>query len=57
MLTIEADDVEASFREIVAFGADVVAEPYQPDGAPGDVWLATVSDPDGNYVQLASPWE
>jgi predicted enzyme related to lactoylglutathione lyase len=57
MLTIEADDVEASFKEIVAFGADVVAEPYQPDGAPGDVWLATVSDPDGNYVQLASPWE
>jgi predicted enzyme related to lactoylglutathione lyase len=57
MLMIESEDVAASFTEIVAFGAGVVAEPYQPDGAPGDVWLATISDPEGNYVQLASPWE
>jgi len=57
MLMVEAEDVVASFAEIVALGATVVAEPYQPDGAPGDVWLATVTDPEGNYVQLASPWE
>jgi predicted enzyme related to lactoylglutathione lyase len=57
MLTIEANDVEASFKEIVASGAGVIAEPYHPEGAPEGVWLATVSDPDGNYVQLASPWE
>jgi predicted enzyme related to lactoylglutathione lyase len=57
MLMVEAEDVEAAFTDIVAFGAGVVAEPYKPEGAPQDVWLATVSDPEGNYVQLASPWE
>jgi predicted enzyme related to lactoylglutathione lyase len=57
MLTVESDDVAASFEEIVSFGASVIAEPYQPEGAPGKVWLATVSGPDGNYVQLASPWQ
>ena len=57
MLTLAADDVEKSFKEIVALGAAVVAEPYQPEGAPGEVWLATVIDPDGNFVQLATPWE
>ena len=31
MLTIEADDVPASFKEIVALGAGVIAEPHQPD--------------------------
>jgi predicted enzyme related to lactoylglutathione lyase len=57
MIMVESGDVAASFSEIVSFGAGVIAEPYQPDGAPGGVWLATVTDPDGNYVQLASPWE
>ena len=57
MLMVEAEDVAASFNELVAAGAGVVAEPYQPEGAPGDPWLATVTDPEGNYVQLASPWE
>ena len=57
MLSVESEDVAASFQMLVALGADVVADPYQPEGAPEGVWLATVSDPDGNYVQLASPWE
>ena len=57
ILGVEADDVAASFQMLVALGAKVIAEPYQPEGAPGEVWLATVTDPDGNYVQLMSPWE
>jgi predicted enzyme related to lactoylglutathione lyase len=57
MLMVESKDVTASFAEAVSYGAGVVAEPYQPDGAPGDTWLATVTDPEGNYVQLCSPWE
>lgn len=56
MLTLEVDDVATSFAEITSFGAGVVAGPYQPDPESGDLWLATVTDPDGNYVQLSSPW-
>ncbi|MGH3731961.1 MAG: VOC family protein [Acidimicrobiales bacterium] len=56
MLTLESDDVAMSFKELVEFGAGVVAEPYQPEGAPGEMRLATVTDPDGNYIQLQSPW-
>jgi predicted enzyme related to lactoylglutathione lyase len=32
----------------------VVAEPYSFEQAPG-TWIATFSDPDGNYFQLVSP--
>jgi predicted enzyme related to lactoylglutathione lyase len=31
-----------------------VREPYEPGGA-GRGWVATLSDPDGNYFQLTSP--
>jgi predicted enzyme related to lactoylglutathione lyase len=56
ILTVEAEDVVTAFKEITALGAGIIAEPYRPEGAPGEVWLATVTDPDGNYVQLATPW-
>ncbi len=55
MLVLNADDVKAAFDEIVGYGATVVAKPYQPDEA-GTMWLATVADPDGNYLQLSTPW-
>ena len=55
MLTFEVGDVLESFATLRTFGATVVAEPYQPDGGEGS-WLATLEDPDGNYVQLATPW-
>ena len=54
----EAVDVQAEFERIKALGAEVVAVPYQPDKETSPkVWLATFADPDGNYFQLASPWE
>jgi len=56
MLVLNTDDVKASFEEIVGYGATVVAEPYQPGEGEG-MWLATVADPDGNYIQLSLPWE
>ncbi len=56
MLTVEVDDVQASFDEIVSFGATVVAEPYKPEEDRSN-WLATLEDVDGNYLQLATPWE
>lgn len=55
MLSMEVDDVKASFDQIVKLGANVVAEPYQPE-VNGDFWLATLEDVDGNYIQLATPW-
>lgn len=56
MLSLEVEDVPAEFARIRDAGASVVAEPYHPDGAGEDFWLATLADPDGNYVQLSTPW-
>jgi len=50
---IESADVKADFERLKAAGATVVAEPYQPGASP-DAWIATFSDPDGNYFQLMS---
>lgn len=57
MIMIEAPDVKAEFDRIKGVGATVIAEPYQPDKSNDKIWLATLADPDGNYFQLASPWE
>ena len=51
---IEAADVPADFDLLKAAGATVVREPYHPGEAP-TAWIATFSDPDGNYFQLMSP--
>ncbi len=56
ILNYATDDVQGEFERIKATGAEVVAEPYQPGGA-GGMWLATFADADGNYFQLATPWE
>lgn len=54
LLMLEVDDVDAEYDRIAGLGAATVAKPYQPDGANGG-WLATLEDPDGNYVQLHTP--
>jgi predicted enzyme related to lactoylglutathione lyase len=51
---IESADVKGDFERLEAAGATVVQEPYQPGEAP-EAWIATFSDPDGNYFQLMSP--
>ena len=54
MFNLATPDVTGEFERIKALGAEVVAEPYSPgDG----MLLATFADPDGNYFQLATPWE
>ena len=56
MLAFETDDVSQAYDRLIAAGGVEVAKPYQPD--PGQqFWQATVADPQGNYLQLASPWE
>lgn len=58
MLSFAVSDVEKEFNVVNDAGGKVVAEPYQPDkeNMP-KAWLATLEDPDGNYLQLATPWE
>jgi predicted enzyme related to lactoylglutathione lyase len=51
-------NVEEEFARFQKIGATVVAKPYKPDEKNNpNVWLATLADPDGNYIQIASPWE
>jgi len=54
MWNIESSDVKGDFQKLSDAGAKVVQEPYIPDGAPGEMWVATFSDPDNNYFQLMS---
>ncbi len=56
MLVLETPDVKAEFTRLTGLGAKTIAEPYQPDPA-GEMWLATVADPDGNYLQISAPWK
>ncbi len=55
MFFFETEDVKAEFERLKGLGAEVIAEPYNP-GEQENWWLATLADPDGNYFQLASPW-
>jgi predicted enzyme related to lactoylglutathione lyase len=57
IISITSKDVKADFEKIKAAGAKVVADPYLPDKSKADMWLATLADPDGNYLQLSPPWE
>jgi predicted enzyme related to lactoylglutathione lyase len=49
----ETTDVKGEFERIKGLGAEVIKEPYEMEGG---FWLATFADPDGNYFQLASPF-
>lgn len=54
ILNFESADVPGDFARMAAAGATVVAAPYEFEGMAGS-WIATLSDPDGNYFQLVSP--
>ncbi len=55
ILSFDVSDVRKAFEELKAIGAPVVAEPYSPEGE--EALIATVADPDGNYVQFSTPWK
>jgi predicted enzyme related to lactoylglutathione lyase len=57
MVAFVCDDIKSDFERIKSYGAGVVAEPYSPNPSRPDMTLATLNDPDGNYIQLSSPWE
>lgn len=56
MLNFSTPDVKGEFERVKGIGAEVVAEPYEPGGG-GGMLLCTFADPDGNYFELATPWE
>lgn len=53
MLNLETTAVKEEFERLKALNATVIKEPYEMGGG----WIATLADPDGNYVQLVTPWE
>jgi predicted enzyme related to lactoylglutathione lyase len=53
MVNFETSQVKEEFERIKSLGAAVVHEPYEM----GNGWIATLSDPDGNYFQLMTTME
>ncbi len=49
-------DVHKEFERIKKLGAKEIAKPYHPMEA-SEMWIATLEDPDGNYLQLGTPME
>jgi predicted enzyme related to lactoylglutathione lyase len=56
ILNFEVDNLASEFERIKELGAKVVKAPYHPTDAPS-MYIATFTDPDGNYFQLMSPGE
>ncbi len=54
IFNFETSDVKGEFERMKGLGAKVIAEPYHMGDDP-EFWIATFSDPDGNYFQLVSP--
>ena len=53
ILNLETKAVKEEFERLKKLSATIVKEPYEMDGG----WIATLADPDGNFVQLMTPWE
>lgn len=53
ILNIETSAVKEEFERLKALGVTVIKEPYDMEGG----WIATLADPDGNYLQLMTPFE
>jgi len=48
MVALMTDDVEAEFRQLKSKGVEFIEEPTKFD----QVTIATLKDPEGNYIQL-----
>lgn len=53
ILNLETKQVKEEFERLKSAGTTIIKEPYEMGGG----WIATLADPDGNYVQLMTPWE
>ncbi|MFN8531259.1 MAG: VOC family protein [Anaerolineae bacterium] len=57
LLNFESPDVQGEFARLKGLGATVIKEPYSMGEGDQVAWIATLADPDGNYIQLMSPFE
>ena len=53
ILNFETNEVETELTRLKGLGAVVIKAPYSM----GEAKIATLADPDGNYLQLMTPWE
>ena len=53
ILNLETTAVKEEFERLKALNAIVIREPYEMGGG----WIATLADPDGNFLQLVTPWD
>lgn len=57
IFNLETPDVKSEYERIKDIpGGKVIKEAYEMEGMEG-MWIATFSDPDGNYFQLMTPWK
>ena len=58
LLNFETSAVREEFARLKQLGVTVIKEPYSMgDGGTNDMWIATLADPDGNFIQLMTPFE
>src|SRR5688572_17207917 len=53
ILNLETKQVKEEFERLKNVKATIIKEPYEMGGG----WIATLADPDGNFIQLMTPWE
>ena len=53
ILNLETTAVKEEFERVKKLNVTVIKEPYEMEGG----LIATLADPDGNYVQLVTPFE
>ena len=53
ILNLETKAVKEEFERLKTLNATIVKEPYEMGGG----WIATLADPDGNFIQLMTPWD
>jgi predicted enzyme related to lactoylglutathione lyase len=53
ILNLETKQVKEEFERLKNAKATIIKEPYEMGGG----WIATLADPDGNFIQLMTPWE
>ena len=57
MMMFETNEIEAEYSRIKAIGAEIIAKLYHPNPEDENMRMATFADPDGNYFQIATPWQ
>lgn len=53
ILNLETKQVQEEFERLRNLNVTVIKAPYEMGGG----WIATLADPDGNYIQLMTPWD